>query len=44
MAPRFFVVGDEAVLGLIVQNNSGAAQQAETKLEGRIGDWRLEIG
>jgi hypothetical protein len=47
IAPRFFVVGDEAILGLIVQNNSPAAQQVETKLEAEgleIGDWRLADG
>jgi hypothetical protein len=46
-APRFFVVGDEAALGLIVQNNSQADQEVETKFEAEgleIGDWRLGNG
>ncbi|MBI1881114.1 MAG: alpha-2-macroglobulin, partial [Chloroflexi bacterium] len=44
VAPRFFVVGDEAVLGLIVQNNSKEDQEVETRFEGtgvKIGEWRV---
>lgn len=47
VAPRFFVVGDEAVLGLIVQNNTQADQEVETRFEGtglEIGEWRIANG
>ena len=33
VAPRFFVVGDQATLGMIVQNNTGQSQTVETRLE-----------
>lgn len=45
VTPRFFVVGDEAQLGLIVQNNSEQSQEIETSFEAAgltINDWRLE--
>jgi hypothetical protein len=45
--PRFFVIGDEAVLGLIVQNNSEQRQEVEASFvaEGlEIGEWRLGSG
>ncbi len=47
VAPRFFVVGDEALLGVIVQNNSTAAQTAEVLLEAEgaeLADWRVDGG
>jgi uncharacterized protein YfaS (alpha-2-macroglobulin family) len=47
VAPRFFVVNDEAVLGLIVQNNTGEAQEVETRFEGtgvEVGEWRVGTG
>ena len=33
VAPRFFVVGDEARLGMIIQNNSNEPQEVETRFE-----------
>jgi hypothetical protein len=47
VAPRFFVVGDEAQMGMIVQNNTDEEQQVEARFvaEGlEVGDWRLENG
>ncbi len=47
VAPRFFVVGDEAVLGLIVQNNTQATQEVEARFEAaglEIGEWRIANG
>ncbi len=44
VAPRFFVVGDEAQLGVIVQNNSQAAQTATVQLQAEgltVGNWRI---
>jgi hypothetical protein len=47
VAPRFFVVDDEALLGLIVQNNTDETQDVEARFEAEgveIGEWRLENG
>ncbi|MEW5957615.1 MAG: Ig-like domain-containing protein [Chloroflexota bacterium] len=33
VAPRFFVVGDEAQMGMIVQNNTQEVQEVETRFE-----------
>jgi len=47
VAPRFFVVGDEARLGLIVQNNTDQPLEVETRFEAtglEVGDWRIETG
>ncbi len=44
VAPRFFVVNDQALLGVIVQNNSTTPQTAEVRLEAKgaeLGDWRI---
>ncbi len=44
VAPRFFVVGDEARLGMIVQNNTAETLDVEARFEAvglEIGDWRL---
>jgi len=47
VAPRFFVVGDEAQVGMIVQNNTDQSLAVETLFEAEgleIGDWRVESG
>ncbi len=44
VAPRFFVVDDQARLGMIVQNNSPEAVEVEARFEAEgleIGEWRL---
>ncbi len=44
VAPRFFVVGDEALMGLIVQNNSQQTLDIEARFTGEgltLGDWRI---
>jgi hypothetical protein len=44
VVPRFFVVGDEAQMGLIVQNNAQETLTVEVRFEGEgleIGEWRL---
>jgi hypothetical protein len=47
VAPRFFVVNDQALLGVIVQNNSNEDQDVEVRLEAtgvELGGeaWRIE--
>jgi uncharacterized protein YfaS (alpha-2-macroglobulin family) len=47
VAPRFFVVNDQARLGVIVQNNSGDAQDVTVAFEGaglEVGRWRIGDG
>lgn len=47
VAPRFFVVGDEAQLGLIVQNNTNNSLAVEARFEAeglKIGRWRISGG
>jgi len=44
VAPRFFVVNDEAQMGLIVQNNTGEPQKVEARFEAdglAITGWRI---
>ncbi len=44
VAPRFFVVDDEARMGMIVQNNSNETLDVEAGFEAiglEIGDWRI---
>jgi hypothetical protein len=47
VTPRFLVVGDQANLGLIVQNNSQETLEVQAGFEAegvKIGDWRVEGG
>ena len=47
VAPRFFVVNDQALLGVIVQNNSTETQTAEVLFEAdgiELGEWRVARG
>ncbi len=44
VAPRFFVVGDEAQVGMIVQNNTDQPQEVEVRFEAEgveLGEWRI---
>ncbi|MDM8518405.1 Ig-like domain-containing protein [Anaerolineales bacterium HSG6] len=47
VTPRFLVTGDEAFLGIIVQNNSDLEQTVDVSFEASglmVGDWRVESG
>ena len=46
VTPRFFVVGDQAQLGLVIQNNGEETLTVEPSFEAtglEIGDWRLVL-
>jgi uncharacterized protein YfaS (alpha-2-macroglobulin family) len=47
VAPRFFVVNDQAQLGVIVQNNTRQAQDVTVQLQAEgltLGQWRIANG
>jgi hypothetical protein len=47
VAPRFLVVNDDAQLGVIVQNNTGAAQDVTVEFTAAgltVGQWRIAAG